>query len=99
MPPDAGHVAAFCIALVLALLCRLTLCPGPRPAPLLPAVRPVFVNVRPDGEECAVCLEAMAAGAAQLPCGHAYHHHCIARWAAIKPTCPLCTASVFAARA
>lgn len=94
MPPDVSHIVAFCVGLGLVLFLRVALCHGGRPAPLLPTAEPSFACVAPDGAECVICLDRMTTVGARLPCGHVYHRACIARWAAIKPTCPLCTASL-----
>ncbi|GJM92591.1 hypothetical protein PR202_ga09072 [Eleusine coracana subsp. coracana] len=56
-------------------------------------------TVRDAGRDCAVCMEALAAGSSALvtPCGHAYHARCVAPWLRAKGTCPLCRARVGAA--
>eukprot|EP00931_Biecheleriopsis_adriatica_P093040 TRINITY_DN66791_c0_g1_i1.p1 TRINITY_DN66791_c0_g1~~TRINITY_DN66791_c0_g1_i1.p1 ORF type:complete len:463 (-),score=51.61 TRINITY_DN66791_c0_g1_i1:92-1405(-) len=47
--------------------------------------------------ECGVCLQEVAptARVCQLPCRHAFHPACIARWLTqCKSTCPLCSAPI-----
>ena len=51
-----------------------------------------------DGDECAICMEAYAAGEEQtiFPCGnangrHRFHTKCATRWLrTCSGTCPLC---------
>jgi hypothetical protein len=50
----------------------------------------------PRFDDCAICLEAVAAGdrVRRLPCAHAYHARCVDRWLASNARCPTCNASV-----
>jgi len=46
---------------------------------------------------CAVCLEDMShAALSVLPCAHAFHEQCIAKWLIVAPIahCPICNTSV-----
>ena len=46
-----------------------------------------------DGEECAMCLDAMSCGeCVQLPCGHVYHQSCVKglRKYGVNDLCPVC---------
>lgn len=47
---------------------------------------------RADAQDCPVCL-AHAESPVSLVCGHAFHEACIARWLAVRATCPMCRAS------
>ncbi|CAK0906468.1 unnamed protein product, partial [Prorocentrum cordatum] len=50
-----------------------------------------------DVTECGVCLVALepTTRVSALPCGHAFHPHCIARWLTeCKNACPLCSAKI-----
>jgi len=59
--------------------------------------RPTFrrqrVTPHTDGE-CSICYGEYAVGSylAVPPCGHTFHHRCLTRWCARKPSCPLCRA-------
>lgn len=50
------------------------------------------------GQECPLCLEDFEppATASRLPCGHAFHEHCITTWLITfhGDTCPVCRVSV-----
>ncbi|KAL6870968.1 hypothetical protein ACP4OV_014818 [Aristida adscensionis] len=43
-------------------------------------------------EECAVCLQSLAAEETlrEMPCAHAFHQRCIFRWLRTSRLCPLC---------
>jgi len=43
-------------------------------------------------EECAICIDPCDDCPKYQSCGHAFHHHCIARWkrGQRKPRCPCC---------
>ena len=41
--------------------------------------------------ECPICYEDMPVPT-HLKCGHAFHRHCIDRWAEEHCTCPYCRA-------
>jgi hypothetical protein len=62
-----------------------------------PAARPRFrrqrVTPQIDGE-CSICYGEYAVGTylAVPACGHRFHHRCLTRWCALKPSCPLCRA-------
>jgi len=50
-----------------------------------------------DTNDCAICLSQVEHGACtRLPCGHAFHPHCITQWetsrshSLLAVTCPLC---------
>ncbi len=51
---------------------------------------------RADAQDCPICL-AHAEAPVSLVCGHAFHEACIARWLAVRATCPMCRASPSAA--
>ncbi|BFZ58803.1 hypothetical protein PYCC9005_005868 [Savitreella phatthalungensis] len=40
-------------------------------------------------EDCGICLCPLEA-VAEIPCGHIYHHECIAAWAQTSNACPYC---------
>lgn len=42
------------------------------------------------GASCVVCMEAMDAPCAQLPCRHQFHVQCIEPWLKMHSTCPTC---------
>ncbi|KAJ4964202.1 hypothetical protein NE237_024141 [Protea cynaroides] len=44
------------------------------------------------GETCTVCLEEFSIGLEikDMPCGHAFHGHCIVKWLQQSHYCPLC---------
>ncbi|GAB2283150.1 hypothetical protein Dimus_017679 [Dionaea muscipula] len=52
----------------------------------------VKVTAKEDGGRCVICLEEILLGSCltMLPCLHAYHGDCIARWLEKKSRCPLC---------
>jgi len=44
-----------------------------------------------NGSTCSICLVPVTRGpVGALECGHAFHFHCIKRWAARENTCPEC---------
>ncbi|GJQ10511.1 hypothetical protein GpartN1_g2302.t1 [Galdieria partita] len=52
-------------------------------------------HILPDGV-CAVCLEVVEKDGhlRLLPCGHAFHVHCITHWLSYGTRCPLCNETV-----
>ena len=52
-------------------------------------------------DECSICLQIVAAHARVkvLPCGHAFHGACIARWLQRSDLCPVCRAALPASTA
>ena len=47
--------------------------------------------------ECTICMteeEECSSSTGELPCGHAFHTHCIQKWFNNKNTCPNCRAVV-----
>ncbi|EME30387.1 ring finger protein [Galdieria sulphuraria] len=52
-------------------------------------------HILPDGV-CAVCLEVVEKDShlRLLPCGHAFHVHCITHWLSYGTRCPLCNETV-----
>ena len=72
-----------------------------RPAALAaPADRPRRPPRRPPpaaidvAEECAICLQRVAADETRLPCAHLFHEACIADWLSRTGTCPICRLAV-----
>lgn len=58
--------------------------------------RPVRPS-RPSPEcvsDCSICLETVSKPGRILPCRHAFHEACIARWLHDHEQCPLCRATV-----
>lgn len=54
-----------------------------------------------DPADCAVCLDSFVDGerCRALPaCGHVFHVHCVDRWLARTPACPVCRAVVAGVR-
>lgn len=51
-------------------------------------------------EECPVCLEPLPPpeerGSARADCGHRAHVACLARWARVRPDCPVCKTALYA---
>ena len=48
-----------------------------------------------DGEMCVICLVCVPSDDhATTPCGHHYHHTCLARWTLEQATCPMCKAAL-----
>jgi len=66
--------------------------PGFAPAPKTPAQLTATAVSAPNDRECPVCLQPNAD--AQTPCGHVGHRGCLARWAAVNPSCPVCRACI-----
>ncbi|XP_039451261.1 uncharacterized protein LOC120430246 isoform X3 [Culex pipiens pallens] len=46
--------------------------------------------------DCAICMDDVTLSASRkfLPCGHAFHGHCIGRWLRSNNSCPVCRAEV-----
>jgi hypothetical protein len=49
------------------------------------------INTRPT---CTICLDFLDDNPKTLPCGHKFHEHCITRWCATRPNCPVCRRGV-----
>ncbi|CAL1413843.1 unnamed protein product [Linum trigynum] len=55
------------------------------------AVAALVKDVEGGGEEaCAVCLEEVCYGGAEMPCGHLFHGACIRKWLELSHYCPVC---------
>ncbi|KAF6158560.1 hypothetical protein GIB67_040074 [Kingdonia uniflora] len=51
------------------------------------------VDIVKDGDDCAVCIDELKIGdeaSKIVGCSHIYHKECIARWALVNHTCPMC---------
>jgi hypothetical protein len=74
---------------------------GEPPKPVKNISRPqVVLDIVTDvpDEECPICLDSLCVEVeqkalntvARLPCGHAFHRHCITRWLVRCSSCPVC---------
>jgi len=50
------------------------------------------------GRTCIICREQMdlSGGCKKLPCGHAFHTHCLREWLVQQQTCPTCRSDIIA---
>ena len=50
------------------------------------------------GRTCIICREQMdlTGGCKKLPCGHAFHTHCLREWLVQQQTCPTCRSDIVA---
>ena len=50
------------------------------------------------GRTCIICREQMdlSGGCKKLPCGHAFHTHCLREWLVQQQTCPTCRSDIVA---